>query len=149
NAAGPPQPANEPNPSTQLFIWNEKRDLHKWIRENKSSLDRGDACTLKVNYSITGVQEIATFVAVPEEEPTTRIIHDSATHSGLDIRVGVYYAPQVPGAPGIELEIALAFEGSPDDVFSDISGARAWTFRDRNWKFLRIKKDIDAGDLRY
>jgi hypothetical protein len=148
STAGPPQPANEPNPSTQIFIWNEKRDLDKWIRENKSSLDRGDACTLKVSYSTSGVFPIASFVAVPVEEEITRIIHDSATDSGLDIRVGVSY-PHHDVSSGTELEIALAFEGSPNDVFYEINGAQAWTLRDRSWKFLRVEKRIDVGDLRY
>src|SRR5215472_3130742 len=86
NTAHPPQPADEPKPSTQMFIWSEKRDVFKWLQENKSALDRGDGCRLMVSYSTragfsSAVFDIASFVAVPEEEEDiniTRIIHDSA-----------------------------------------------------------------------
>lgn len=76
-------------------------------------------------------------------------IHDSATNSGLDIRVGVHYFHDYASPPGTQLQIAIAFEGSPDDVFVDISGAKAWTVRDRNWKSLRVEQGIVVGDLQY
>lgn len=155
NNAAPPKPANETNPSTQMFDWSEKRDVYKWLQDNKSSLDRGDGCSLNVSYGgkdsylSSAVHNIASFVAVPEEEQITRMIHDSATDSGLDVRVGVRYYHHDESPSGTELQIAIAFEGSPEVVFVEMGGAQAWTVRDKNWKWLRVEKGIVVGDLQY
>src|SRR5215467_8799655 len=88
------------------------------------------------------------FMIAPSDdwEENSALIHDSASRSGLDIRVGAKYPS---GWPIRELDIALAFEGEPDDVFSEVNGAEARVFRDKNWKLVTVTKRIEIGDLRY
>ena len=148
--------ANEKQPPAATFYWDEKHDVHTWLIENESTLKHGDACTLTSSWmneetpaSPSGsVYEIASFVIAPGDEEMTRVIRDSTSRSGLDIRVGARYLPGGPGGSYL-LQIALAFEGSPDDVFEEIGQAQAETLRYANWKWLTAVKSVRVGNLRY
>ena len=148
--------ATEQQPPTATFYWDEKHDVHNWLKENESYLKRGDGCTLTSSWmneespaSPSGsVYEIASFVTAPGDEETTRVIRDSGSRSGLDVRIGVRYVPGGPGGSYL-LQIALAFEGSPDGVFDEIGQAEAETLRYANWKWLTTVKSVRVGNLRY
>lgn len=143
-------------PQTPTFYWDEKHDVQNWLKENEPYLRRGDGCTLTSSWLNEGspaspsgsVYEIASFVAAPGDEETTRLIHDSGSRSGLDARVGVRYLPGGPGGSYL-LQIALAFEGSPDGVFDEIGQVEAETLRYPNWKWLTAVKSVRVGNLRY
>jgi len=151
-----PRTANEQHSATAAFYWDQKHDVHEWLKENESSLKRGDACTLASSWmneqtpkSPSGsVYEIASFVTIPGDEEMTRVIRDARSRSGLDIRVGVRYLPGGPGG-SYAMQIALAFEGPPDAVFDEIGRAEAETLRYANWKWLTAVKPVRVGNLRY
>lgn len=148
--------ATEQRPPTATFYWDEKHDVHNWLKENESYLKHGDGCTLTSSWmneespaSPSGsVYEIASFVTAPGDEETTRVIHDSGSRSGLDVKVGVRYFPGGQGGSYL-LQIALAFGGSPDGVFDEIGRAEAETQRYANWKWLTAVKSARVGNLRY
>src|SRR5215470_7757877 len=91
----PRRTATERQPPTATFYWDEKHDVHNWLKENESYLKHGDACTLTSSWmneespaSPSGsVFEIASFLTDPEDEETTRAIRDSGSRSGLEVRV--------------------------------------------------------------
>lgn len=138
------------------LYWDEKHEVSQWLKENEAYLKRGDGCTLTSSWmnekepaSRSGsVFEIASFVTAPDEEETTRVIRDSDSRSGLEVRVGVRYLPGGPEGSYL-LQIALGFEGSPADVFDEVAGAEAETLRYENWKWLDAVKSVRVGDLRY
>ena len=150
----PRRAANEHQSLTAPFYWDEKHDVHKWLKENESSLKRGDGCSLTSSWlneetpaSPSGsVHEIASFVTIPEDEEMTKVIHDPG--SGLDIRIGIRYLPGGPGGSYV-LQIALAFEGSPDGAFDEIGRGEAETLRYTNWKWLTAVKSVRVANLRY
>jgi hypothetical protein len=149
--------STEQQPRTATFYCDDpKHDVHSWLKENESYLKRGDGCTLTSSWlneespaSPSGsVYEIASFVTAPGDEETTRVIRDSDSRSGLDVRLGVRYVPGGPGGSYL-LQIALAFEGPPDGVFDEIGQAEAETLRYENWKWLTAVKSVRVGNLRY
>ena len=148
--------ATEQRPPTATFYWDEKHDVHNWLKENESYLKRGDGCTLTSSWRNEespatpsgSLYEIASFVAAPGDEETTRVIHDSGARSGLDVKVGVRYVPDGPGGSYL-LQIALAFGGSPDGAFDENGRTEAETLRYANWKWLTAVKSARVGNLRY
>jgi hypothetical protein len=139
--------------STGTLYWSEKPDVKKWLAENEALLNQGDGCSLTSSwmneehpYPAGSVSEIASFVTVPGDDELTRVIHDPA--SGLDVRVGVRYAPGVPGQL-YGLQVAIAFDGPPDSVFDEISRAEAETLRYPNWRSITVVKPVRVGNMRY
>ena len=146
--------------SIPTLYWNKKPDVRKWLRENEAILKRGDGCSLTVSWYSesnrkgpgSAVHEIVAFLTLPEgEDEITRVFHDAASDSGLDVRVGVRYvhdgllASKLPP----KLELALALDGPSDDVFGEISRSEASTVRFKDWKFISVVKPIVANGMRY
>jgi hypothetical protein len=146
-----PQTASEPNTTIPMIYWSQKPDVHKWLKENESLLNRGDGCTLYSSYFDedksfrTGQYSVVSFLTVPGDEEITKAIRDPV-ESGPEVRIGVRYSPT---HLGFHFEIALAFEGVPEDVFDGTSGAQASTFRNQNWKRLAIERHVRVGHVLY
>jgi hypothetical protein len=155
NGVHPASTATKRSTSIPVLYWNETHDAGTWLEQNRSSLNRGDGCQLNVWWRDEGpsaalpsaVHGIVAFVVGPGDEEMTTVFHDSASDSHLDVRVGVRYLPAGQGLP--YLNIALALEGSPDDIFTEVSAAEAGALRDKNWKGLRVVKRIMVGNVRY
>jgi len=132
------------------FYWSQQGDVRKWLKDHESFLRRGDGCQLNVSWAGTGpyssaLHSIAMFMIAPGDDfdEIFTLIHDDASPSGLDIRVGARYFPDRV------LEIALAFEGQPEDVFNEATSAEARSLRDSKWKSVTLLRQIEIGDLRY
>jgi hypothetical protein len=145
---------DERGTSIPTLYWNKEHDVHKWLMKNEASLNRGDGCTLAVSWMDdrkglpSAVNEIVSFVLVPENEEITRVFRDTASESGLEVRVGARYLPS--DLPSLSrLEIALALEGPAGGVFEEISRSEAGTVRYKNWKHLSVVKPVLAEHVRY
>jgi hypothetical protein len=135
------------------FYWKPSNDVNKWLKDHESFLQRGDGCSLNRSFVNSqarsygsAVNNVALFMIAPGDdlEENSTMIHDEV--SGLDIRVGARY---LSGDAMEELEIALAFDGEPDNVFNEITAAEAHSLRDKNWKYLTLVKKIQLGDVEY
>ena len=141
----------------QVLHWDEKPDVHKWLIENGSMLKQGDGCTLSVSWAdkddhnrpSSAVHEITSFVITPQDEEMTRLFSDTASPSGLGVRVGVRYLPSSFAGSEQYLQIALALEGAADEVFDEISRSEAGTIRYKNWKDIEVVKPILIESIQY
>jgi hypothetical protein len=147
-------PAVPQKPPTRTFDWNENHDLKKWLTDNESTLRRGDACTLTfwwmdeehADGPSGSRHELTTFVIVPADEESTRVIHDPK--SSLDIRVGARYSPGDSKSSYL-LQLAIAFEGTAADVFDEVDRAQAEALRYPGWRSLTVVKPARVGHELY
>ena len=143
-----------PNERPLLDRTKPDQDVHKWLEENASLLSRGDACTLREYWANADIHYkgpsgswygLVSFVVLPEDEEVVRVIRDEKQN--LDVAVGVRYLPVQSGLSGVTL--ALAFEGNPGDVFSQLNRSEASGFRDKSWRYIEVVKPIQVGSVRY
>jgi hypothetical protein len=128
-------------------------DSTKWLKDHESFLQRGDVCGLNMSFVKpefrSGLVGVAMFMVAPGDpdnfEEYSTVIHDP--EPGLDVRVGARYT--FSDGKVAELEIALAFEGAPDNVFNEITSTQASSIRDKNWKSLKLIRRKQIGDTLY
>jgi len=125
--------------------------VSKWLTDHESFLKRGDGCKLNMSWTDSvgppsATQNVAMFMIAPgdDQEEISALIHDSS--SGLDLRVGARY---IRGGEIEMLEIALAFEGKPEDVFNGVAAAQTYSLKGRKRKSLILVRTTQIGDLRY
>jgi hypothetical protein len=148
-----PQAESQGKASIPFIYWDKKTDLRKWLKENESRLNRGDGCALLGSYYDedksfrSGRYEIVSFIISPEDQEMIRVVRDSIDEDRfVEVRIGVKYTPIDSGH---YLQIALASEGSPENVFVELSRAEALTIRDRHWRWLSVERQIRVGHVQY
>jgi hypothetical protein len=154
--SAPVTPAdNSPNAPSRLYEENGKRpgaeEYMQWLNQNKRLFKRCDICELNFSWfnEVTkfsiAVNNAASFFVGPEDEHVSWLIPNP--DSGLDVRVGVQY---VQIRKGIwQIRTALAFEGDVDDIFSETSRSEAQTARDKDWKYVMVRKDTAIKYIHY
>lgn len=69
--------------------------------------------------------------------------------AGVDIFVGVASIKGVLKGEPKKLRMVLAFDGTMEDVFDELTRAEAETLYDKNWKWLRVTKSKKVGSREY
>jgi hypothetical protein len=145
----------EEDDSPEVFEWAKSKsgDFEQWLLKNENNIRQADVCRLLASWSDekigTASFNIAEFIVNPKPNSNTSLLvrhHES----GSILRVAVKYSrfDHLHDEPLI-IRIALTLGGDPNNIWSDIGRGQAETLREKDWKYLSLRKEIQINNKIY